>query len=300
MLNRSQILTRWTAIPANLRGMVWMALSGLIFASFMSVVRLLSQEMHPVQVSFLRYGLGLVFLVPLLMRMQAADFREARLSLHALRGITHGLAVMLWFYAMSRISIAEVSAIGFTSPVFATLGAAIVLGERLRMRRIMAIAAGLLGAFIIIRPGFTEVDPGAIAMLMAAPIFGFSDVIAKLLMRRESGPAVVGFLSLFVTLVSLGPAIYVWEHPTLEQWGLLALTAGLANLGHLTMVQAFKIAEMSAVQPVKFLQLFWAALIGFLVFSELPSVWTWIGSAIIVLSSYYIARREAALKAKQP
>ncbi|MBU0726240.1 MAG: DMT family transporter [Alphaproteobacteria bacterium] len=280
--------------------MVWMALSGLIFASFMSVVRLLSQEMHPVQVSFLRYGLGLVFLVPLLMRMQAADFREARLSLHALRGITHGLAVMLWFYAMSRISIAEVSAIGFTSPVFATLGAAIVLGERLRMRRIMAIAAGLLGAFIIIRPGFTEVDPGAIAMLMAAPIFGFSDVIAKLLMRRESGPAVVGFLSLFVTLVSLGPAIYVWEHPTLEQWGLLALTAGLANLGHLTMVQAFKIAEMSAVQPVKFLQLFWAALIGFLVFSELPSVWTWIGSAIIVLSSYYIARREAALKAKQP
>ena len=300
MLSKSQLLTRWAAIPANVRGMVWMGLSGLIFASFMSIVRLLSQDMHPVQVSFLRYALGLIFLVPLLMRMQVSDFREARLSLHALRGVTHGIAVMLWFYAMSRISIAEVSAIGFTSPVFATLGAAIVLGERLRMRRIMAIAAGLLGAFIIIRPGFTEVDPGAIAMLMAAPIFGFSDVIAKLLMRRESGPAVVGFLSLFVTLVSLGPAIYVWEHPTLEQWGLLALTAGLANLGHLTMVQAFKIAEMSAVQPVKFLQLFWAALIGFLVFSELPSVWTWIGSAIIVLSAYYIARREAALKAKQP
>ncbi|KZD12103.1 hypothetical protein AUP43_05530 [Oceanibaculum pacificum] len=276
--------------------MFWMALCGLIFASFMAIVRLLSHQMHPVQVSFLRYSLGLAFMVPLILRMRAQDFRAANLPLHAMRGIGHGVGVMLWFYAMSRIPIAEVSAIGFTAPVFATLGAALLLGEKIRLRRILAIVMGLFGAFVVIRPGFAVVDPGAIAMLITAPLFGFSDVFAKMLMRKESGPAVVGFLSLFVTLVTLGPAIYVWQTPTLEQWGLACLIAFLANLGHLSMMHAFKIAEMSAVQPVKFLQLLWAALIGFMVFGELPSVWTWVGSAIIVLSAYYIARREAAAR----
>ncbi|WP_198154825.1 DMT family transporter [Oceanibaculum pacificum] len=296
MLTPSQIQTRWSTVPANVRGMFWMALCGLIFASFMAIVRLLSHQMHPVQVSFLRYSLGLAFMVPLILRMRAQDFRAANLPLHAMRGIGHGVGVMLWFYAMSRIPIAEVSAIGFTAPVFATLGAALLLGEKIRLRRILAIVMGLFGAFVVIRPGFAVVDPGAIAMLITAPLFGFSDVFAKMLMRKESGPAVVGFLSLFVTLVTLGPAIYVWQTPTLEQWGLACLIAFLANLGHLSMMHAFKIAEMSAVQPVKFLQLLWAALIGFMVFGELPSVWTWVGSAIIVLSAYYIARREAAAR----
>lgn len=296
MLTPSQIQTRWSTVPANVRGMFWMALCGLIFASFMAIVRLLSHQMHPVQVSFLRYSLGLAFMVPLILRMRAQDFRAANLPLHAMRGIGHGIGVMLWFYAMSRIPIAEVSAIGFTAPVFATLGAALLLGEKIRLRRILAIVMGLFGAFVVIRPGFAVVDPGAIAMLITAPLFGFSDVFAKMLMRNESGPAVVGFLSLFVTLVTLGPAIYVWQTPTLEQWGLACLIAFLANLGHLSMMHAFKIAEMSAVQPVKFLQLLWAALIGFMVFGELPSVWTWVGSAIIVLSAYYIARREAAAR----
>src|SRR3546814_1000695 len=106
---------------------------------------------------------------------------------------------MLWFYAMSRIPLAEVTAIGFTNPVFATVGAAIFLGETLRLPRITAVVVGLFGALLIVRPGFAEVDPGAAAMLIAAPIFAASDLIAKVLTRRESGPAVVAYLSLFVT-----------------------------------------------------------------------------------------------------
>jgi drug/metabolite transporter (DMT)-like permease len=106
----------------------------------------------------------------------------------------------------------------------------------------------------------------------------------------------VAYLSVVVTLTTLGPALYVWRTPSTEEWLLLTATAGLATLGHLCMIQGVKLAEVSALQPVKFLQLFWAALIGFLVFAEIPGLWTWVGSAIIVGSVTYIAHREALVR----
>src|SRR3546814_1546217 len=134
---------------------------------------------------------------------------------------------MLWFYAMSRIPRAEVTAIGFTNPVCATVGAAIFLGETLRLPRITAVVVGLFGALLIVRPGLAEVDPGATAMLIAAPIFAASDLIAKVLPRRESGPAVVAYLSLFVTAVTCVPALIVWRAPTGEAWMVTLAIAGL-------------------------------------------------------------------------
>ena len=126
-----------------------MALAGLIFASFMAIVRHVGSTLDPIQVAFLRYGLGLVFMLPFFLRLNIADFQSARFGLHAIRGVLHAGGVMCWFYAMSRIPIAEVTAIGFTAPVFATIGAALFLGEKVRLRRILAVLIGLLGALII-------------------------------------------------------------------------------------------------------------------------------------------------------
>jgi drug/metabolite transporter (DMT)-like permease len=221
-----------------------------------------------------------------------ADVAAANWRLHALRGLMHGVGVMLWFYAMSRIPLAEVTAIGFTNPVFATVGAAVFLGETLRLPRISAVVVGLFGALLIVRPGFAEVDAGAIAMLIAAPLFAASDLIAKVLTRRESGPAVVAYLSIFVTAVTFVPAMLVWRAPTLEEWLVTIAIAGLATLGHLALIQGFKVGEMSAIQAAKFLQLLWSALIGYVMFAEAPGLYTWIGSAIIIASALYIAHRE--------
>jgi drug/metabolite transporter (DMT)-like permease len=292
----TEIRRRFAQVSPNVQGMIWMAVAGLIFASFMAIVRHVGTSMNPIQVAFMRYGLGLVFMLPFFLKVNLADLRSARFGLHAVRGVMHAIGVMAWFYAMSRIPIAEVTAIGFTAPVFATLGAAFFLGEKVRARRIIAVTVGLLGAVIILRPGVSEIDPGAIAMLIAAPIFAIADLISKVLTRKETGPAVVAYLSVVVTLTIMGPALYVWRTPSLEEWGLMVLTGGLATLGHLCMVQGVKVAEVSALQPIKFLQLFWAALIGFLVFAEVPGAWTWIGSAVIVASATYIAHREASAR----
>jgi len=292
----AEIRRRFAAVSPNVQGMIWMAVAGLIFASFTAIVRYVGSSMNPIQVSFMRYALGLVFMLPFFVKISVADLRAANFKLHAIRGVLHAIGVLCWFYAMAHIPIAEVTAMGFTAPVFATIGAALFLGEKVRARRIIAVVIGLLGAVVILRPGFVEIHPGALAMMLAAPLFAITDLIAKVLTRRESGPALVAYLSVVVTLTVMGPALYVWRAPTQEEWLLMIATAGLATLGHLCMIQAVKLAEVSAVQPVKFLQLAWAALIGFLVFAEIPEIWTWIGSAIIVGSVTYIAHRESVTR----
>lgn len=278
---------------ANLQGMLWMVLAGLIFASFTGIVRHVSSEMDPMQAAFLRYAFGLIFIAPFVMRMRLGSLRPGYLALHGLRGLVHGIGVLCWFIAMSRIPLAEVTALGFTSPVFATVGAVLFLGERVRLRRIGAVCMGFAGALIILRPGLEVIDVGAIAMLIAAPLFAVSKIVAKVLTHRESTPTIVASLSVIVTIVLLPPALAVWRPPTWEEYGWMLLTAALATLGHLAMVQAFRSADLTVTQPVEFLQLVWATLLGFYAFSETPDAWVWIGGAVIIGSATYIAHREA-------
>ncbi|MEE9195657.1 MAG: DMT family transporter [Alphaproteobacteria bacterium] len=288
---------------ANLRGIGWMLLSGFLFVAVTGIVRHLGTDMSPMQAAFIRYAFGLVLMTPLLLRLGggAGLFSEGRahrrtasrrLALHALRGLIHGFGVMLWFYAMARIPIAEVTALGFTAPIFTTLGAVLFLGERLHARRIGAVLVAFGGAMIILRPGFQEISVGALAQLTAAPLFAVSFLITKKLTETETSPSIVAYLSIFVTLALLPGAIMAWRTPTWEELGWLFLTAVFATLMHLAMTQAFRCAEISVVQPFTFLQLIWATLLGYYVFAERPEIWIWIGGAVIVGSASYIARRE--------
>jgi drug/metabolite transporter (DMT)-like permease len=249
----------------------------------------------------------LVLVMPLLLRLGGGAWlfsggraRRRRLGLHAIRGLIHGIGVMLWFYAMARIPIAEVTALGFIAPVFTTLGAALFLGERLRARRFGAVLVAFGGAMIILRPGFHEISAGALAQLAAAPLFAASFLIAKKLTETETSPSIVAHMAIFVTLALLPGAIVEWRTPTWEELGWLFLTAVFATLMHLAMTQAFRCAEISVVQPFTFLQLVWATLLGYYVFAERPEVWIWIGGAVIVGSASYIAHREALARRSRP
>ena len=292
-----------TARPArrlsgNLEGMLWIAGAGLLFVAFVAIVRHIGSDMHPMQIAFMRYALGIVILAPVLLRMRLYQFRAARHGLHLFRGVIHAIAVLLWFYAMARLPIAEVTALGFTAPIFATIGAAMFLGERLQVRRIGAVLMGFAGAVVILRPGIDAIDLGAVAMLVAAPLFAGSKVITKTLSRTEPTTAIVAYLSVIVTMVMVVPAMMVWRTPILVEIGWTALTAVLATGSHLAVVQALKAAELTVTQPIEFLQLFWATLIGLYLFGEVPDAWTWIGGAIIIASATYIAHREA--RARSP
>lgn len=283
-------------LPSPLRGIAWMLATGLLFVCVTGIVRHVGSGMSPVQAAFIRYGVGTLFLLPVMVRGRLLTSRPRRIGVHLTRGLVHGIGVMLWFYAMSRIPIAEVTALGFTAPIFITIGAALFLGERLRLRRITAVLLGFAGAVVILRPGLTVVDPGSWAQLMAAPLFATSMILAKKLTDSEPSGVIVAYLSIGVTLVLMPFALWVWRTPTPEELFWLVVVASVATLGHFTMTQAYRSAEITVTQPVSFLQLVWATLLGLYVFGERPDIYTWIGGAIIVTSATYIAHREARLR----
>lgn len=281
----------------NLSGMAWMALTTVIFSVFTAVVRYVSSDIHPAETAFLRYAFGLAFTLPILFwQKDIVRLPTRRLRGHVTRGVVHAVGVLLWFYAMSRIPLAEVTALGFTAPVFATVGAIVFLGEKIRIRRIMAVVIGFVGAIIVLKPGFSIIDTGAVAMVIAAPLFAISKLLAKSLTRTEPIAVIVSYLSVIVTVVLAIPAILVWRTPTLVEFGWLFLTAGLATLGHLCMTKAFRQADLTVTQPVEFLQLLWATLLGYYLFAESPDIWTWMGGIVIIGSATYIAHREAVAR----
>ena len=269
-----------------------MLLTGMLFVGVTVTVRYLGTSMNPVQAAFIRYCFGIVLILPLLSRAGILSLDRGRLGFHALRGLAHGGGVMLWFLAMSRIPIAEVTALGFTTPIFATLGAAVFLSERLKPYRVAALVLGFIGALLILRPGLRVIDIGALAQLGAAPLFACSYLMAKSATRRESSSMIVVLLSGFCTLTLALPAFWVWRTPTLEELMLLGLTALLATSGHYCMTRALKAAEVSAVQPFTFLQLVWATILGLILFDEHPDVWIWLGGAVIVGSATWMAHQE--------
>jgi drug/metabolite transporter (DMT)-like permease len=152
--------------------------------------------------------------------------------------------------------------------------------------------AGFAGALLILRPGFREIDIGALAQVAAAPLFACSFLMAKSATRTESSTMIVVMLSVFCTLTLVLPALAVWRTPTLEELGLLFTTAVLATAGHYCMTRAFKAAEVSAVQPFTFLQLVWATLLGLVLFDEHLDLWIALGGALIVTAATWMAHRE--------
>ncbi len=276
-------------------GMGWMLLSSILFVGVTGIVRHLGSDMSAPQAAFIRYAFGMLLMLPFLIRIKARDLITPRMGLHAVRGAVHGIGVMLWFYAMARIPIAEVTALSYTTPIFVTVGAAIFLGERFRIRRLIAVLLGFAGTLVIVRPGIVTVELGTLAQLAAAPLFAFSMLTAKKLTATDSSAAIVALMAVFVTLTLLPFALATWRTPSMTELAWLFATASLATLGHWTLTQAYQMAEITVTQPISFLQLVWAALLGYYVFAETPDFWTVIGALIIVASATYIAHREAVL-----
>ena len=273
-----------------------MLCTGALFIGVTAVVKYVGDDLPAAQAAFLRYLLGLVFLIPMIPAMRAATLTPRIYKVFAFRGVVHSLGVTLWFYAMTQISIAEVTAMNYLNPVYVTIAAALFLGEKLAFRRILAIAAALIGAMIILRPGFRELNSGHFAMIFTAILFAGSYLSAKL-MADEVSPAVVVFmLSVTVTLGLAPMAAVVWVTPTQEQLLWMFLLAALATAGHYTMTLAFAAAPLTVTQPVTFVQLVWAVLLGWLAFGEPIDIWVVTGGVMILGAVTFITIREAQLK----
>ena len=287
------------APPGNaLAGIGWMLLTGLLFVGVTAIVKTLGTGIPAAEAAFLRYATGLVFLVPMIGALRRARLGRRHWGLFALRGAIHSGGVALWFFAMARMPIAEVTAMNYLSPVYVTLGAALVLGEKLTPVRLIAVAGGLIGAALILRPGFREVSPGHVAMLGTALLFAASYLIAKRMSGEVSAAVVVAMLSLFVTIGLAPLAAMHWVTPTGHEVAALFVVAALATTAHWTMTKAFAAAPVSVTQPVTFLQLVWATILGAAVFGEAVDPWVALGGAVIIAAVSLVAWREGRATGK--
>lgn len=282
---------------SELAGVLWMVVTGLCFVAVNALVKLYGQGLPAAQSAFIRFLFGIVFLAPVLVRVARQGIPRALAAPFILRGALHTLAVMLWFYAMTRIPIAEVTAIGFLNPIVATLGAAILLGEVLSWRRGVAILVALLGALVVLRPGVRTLDTGHFAQMGAAVAFGLSYLVARRLAQRAPADVVVAIMALTVTIGLAPMAIAVWVPPSWAQIMGMGLVAVFATAGHYTMTRAFAVAPMAVTQPVTFLQLIWASLLGVAMFAEPFDPMVLVGGAMMIAAISYITWREARLKA---
>lgn len=286
-----------TSSPSRpLVGIFWMLVTGFCFVAVTALVKYMGDGIPPAEAAFLRYLLGLVFLLPMLPALREARLTARQWRLFSLRGIFHTGGVILWFFAMTRIPIAEVTAMNYLAPVYVSIGAALFLGERLALRRIAAIVVALIGTAVILRPGFREVAPGHIAMLFCAVSFAGSYLLAKIMADEAKPAVVVAMLSIVVTICLAPFALANWIMPTATELGLLFLVACFATAGHYTMTMAFAAAPVTVTQPVTFLQLVWAVLLGAVVFAEPVDIWVIFGGALILAAVSFITWREAVLK----
>lgn len=281
---------------SDLTGILWMLMAGLCFVAVNGTVRWLGQALPAAEGAFIRFVFGLIFLVPALLPALRRGFSPRIWALFALRGGLHTLAVVLWFFAMARITVAEVTAIGFLNPIVVTIGATLLMGERISWRRALAIAVALAGAMIVLRPGLRALAPGHLAQLGAAVTFGASYLVAKRLSEQVPASVVVAMMSLTVCIGLAPLAALNWVPPSGVQCAVLACTAIFATAGHYAMTRAFAAAPLTVTQPVTLLQLLWAALLGALAFGEPVDIWVLTGGAVMIGAISYITWREARLR----
>jgi drug/metabolite transporter (DMT)-like permease len=247
----------------------------------------------PMQAMFLRYVFGVVVMLPLVWRAGLVAYVPRQIGGQFTRGAVHTLGLVLWFLALPKIPLADTTAIGFTGPLFIMMGAALFLREPMRWERWLATALGFIGVLIVVGPKLSG-QGGAhhLLMLASAPVFAASFLITKVLTRTERATVIVTWQAIAVSLFSLPMGLWDWQAPSALQWFGFALCGLLGSAGHYCLTRSFSSADISSTQSVKFLDLVWASLLGWVMFAEPPTQSALIGGAVICAATLWVARRE--------
>ena len=279
----------------TINGMIWMVLSGIGFVLAHTVVRKLSFQIHPFVVTFFIMLFGGFIVLPAFLKQGLKPLHTKRFKLHFIRSLCIAIAVMAMYYALSTTPLAVVTALSFLIPIFSSLLAWLLLGEKLSLNRFLAIVVGFMGTLVILRPGFADIGLGQLLVINSAVFFSLSVLLIRVLGRTDSSITITSYTVLLSTLFSLIPALFVWQWPSWEQLAYLAPGGMAAAIGVLLLAQALRHTAMNVVMPLDYFRLIWAALLGFLFFAEVPDIFTWLGAAIILSSGTYIGYRESHL-----
>jgi len=274
-----------------------LAISATLFGSFMGAgVKLLSDDLHPIIICFYRCLMGLIIITPFVVRNNFRALQTDNMRLQIFRALINIISMICWFSAIGMMHFEKATALGFTTPLFTTVLAVLILGEVIRFHRTAALLLGFIGILIIIRPGYVPFEFGTILMLIASFSFSFVLIFVKKLSATDSSLTIIFYHLLYMTPVFFILSLFYWQTITLDQIIIFSLMGASGLLSHWCLAQAFKMSDTTFVMPLQFTKLIWASLIGLFIFAEQPDIWTWIGGIIIFISVVYITYREAFKK----
>jgi drug/metabolite transporter (DMT)-like permease len=288
---------RW---PPAAQAAFWMLLIGTLVTFTLVFARKLSGEIHVFEIVFFRSVFGLAFMLPWMMRRGLGAMRiRKRYGLVTLRSGLAFFGSAAFFFAATLMPLADVTSIIFIRPIIAAIAAIIFLHEVVRLRRWTAIILGMVGALIIVRPGFAEVNIGVAFALVTVCTLTWNTINLKILSRDETSDAMA--IWHMVLMLPLGgiACLFVWTTPTLEHLFWMFLIGACEMTSQRCMSRGYKAADTTVLMAFSFLRLPVAALLGFALFGEIPEIWVWLGAGIIAASSLYIAHRESVM-ARRP
>ena len=272
-----------------------MVLACVLFGAMYVGVRHVTQSIHPFEAAFFRNLFGLLVLAPSFLTYGLRPLRTGRFRLHCLRAALNVVAMLAFFYALSTTPVVLVLALAFTSPLFTVVLAVLILGERIRARRITAIAIGFAGALLIIRPGTQPIELGPLLVLASAAVWGYVIILVKSLSRTDSALTITAYMVLLMSPMTLVCALFVWTWPSPGELMVLAVIGIVGTIAQMCLVQALRLADTTVVLPFDFTKLIWGALFAWIVFGELIDGWTLAGSLVILFRGLYVAFRERHL-----
>jgi drug/metabolite transporter (DMT)-like permease len=284
--------------PGAAQAAFWMVILGALVTGVLALVRKVSPGVHVFEIVFFRSLFGLVFMAPWLARKGVAALALKRPGLVALRGLLAFVGSAAMFFAATMMPLADITAITFTRPILAAIAATIFLGEVVRTRRWSAIVVGIAGALIIVRPGMADVNLGVAFVMVTVLAQTWNVINLKKLTGVENPDTIAVYHAISILPLSLCAALFFWTVPTWEQLGLMFAIGVLEMLAQRTMSRAYAAADTTVVLAFSFTRLPVAALLGFLLFGEVPELWIWVGGAAITASSVYIAHRESAVRSR--
>lgn len=292
-----EINRRLERLPANAHGAILLMIAAFFFAVMVTMIKVLGQGgMHVAQILLVRQVVMTAIVLPAIMSDFPGVLKTARPGLQVIRVVFALSAMTLGFTAVIHMQLADATAIGFAKGLFVTIFAILILGEKVGMRRWLAVLVGFAGVIIMLRPGSEGFSIYGFYSLVAAASAGLVMVIIRLLSKTDSSKTILTWQALGVGIVMIGPALWFWQWPTVFEWSILIAMGVVSYIAQMFNINAFKFGEASVLASLDYVRLLYATIFGFFLFANLPSTQTWIGAAIIIAASIYTIRREAQNK----
>ncbi len=275
---------------------IFLIITSVFFGTVMlSFLKIAQEDVNVYVAGFFRFFLGLVIILPYIIKKKDSVLKTTHLRQHFLRAILGLPAMLLYFSALVLLPIEKLTAISFVVPLIVTILAVFFLGEKIYIYRTLALILGFSGMLVIIRPGFVDISIGVYMVLFSALLWSINIIITKKISKNDSAITILAYQSIFMSLLSFFIVIFFWEMPSLKTFIFLILASMCGTVLHLTLNHAFKLVDVSMTQPYSFLNLVFASIIGYFVFDEIPDLYTWIGALIIFTGVLIISYREMKL-----